>query len=298
MYSIFESELQKIDKKMEDGISMDIPSLFKKIPLEIFSELSLGVPGDYPNIKKWFPLMPSEEVQIHWTGNHGKVLLDQTTKFVKTLISGFSEITNKKLTGSKVLDFGCGWGRIIRLLYKYTSEENIYAVDPWDESIRMCKEKNLKGNFSMIDYLPMSLPFNEKFDLIFAFSVFTHLSEKAAVIAMDTLRKYITDDGVMVITIRPKEYWNVLDKNKNRHGRLAKELLQLHDQYGFAFRSSDYASGGGTPLDSAPVDGVITYGDASMTFKYIENNFMGWEIISVEWDSVDPLQIIVFLKPV
>jgi SAM-dependent methyltransferase len=298
MYSIFESELRKIDKKMEDGISLDIPSLFKKIPLEIFSELSLGVPGDYPNIKKWFPLMPSDEVQNHWTGNFGNVLLGQSIEFVKTLISGFSGITNRNLTNLKVLDFGCGWGRIIRLLYKYISDENIYAVDPWDESIRMCKEKNLKGNFSMIDYLPKSLPFNEKFDLIFAFSVFTHLSEKAALIAMDTLRKYISDDGVLVMTIRPKEYWTVLDKNNNSHGGLAKELIQRHDQYGFAFRSSDYAPDGGTPLDSVPVDGIITYGDASMTFKYIENNFLAWEIISVEWNTIDPLQIIVFLKPV
>lgn len=298
MWSIFEKELRIIDKEMENEISQDIPTLFKKVPLELFGELSLGVPKEFPNIKKWFPTMVSDKVQDHWTGNHGKILLGQTLEFVKILNSGFAEIAGKKASNSKILDYGCGWGRIIRLLYKYTSEENIYAIDPWDESIRICKEHHLKGHLAISDYLPKSLPFNEKFDLIFAFSVFTHLSEKTATIVLNTLRKYITDDGVLIITIRPKEYWHAHDHNNNRGGKLAKEMIQTHDQYGFAFCSSDGAPMDGTPIDGAPIDGDITYGDTSMTLKYINTHFLDWEIKSVEWNALDPLQIILFLIPV
>ena len=43
------------------------------------------------------------------------------------------------------------------------------------------------------------------FDLIYAFSVFTHLSEKTAHIVLSTLRDHIADTGVLVLTIRPKE---------------------------------------------------------------------------------------------
>src|SRR4029077_744564 len=49
-------------------------------------------------------------------------------------------------------------------------------------------------------------------DLIYAFSVFTHLSERAAIMALTTLRRYVARGGLFVITIRPKEYWDQLDR--------------------------------------------------------------------------------------
>ena len=70
--------------------------------------------------------------------------------------------------------------RLIRLLYKYVPVNNIYGVDPWDKSIEICEESNIKANLYISEYIPRTLPTpqNIKFDFIMAFSVFTHLSEK------------------------------------------------------------------------------------------------------------------------
>jgi trans-aconitate methyltransferase len=38
-----------------------------------------------------------------------------------------------RLSDARVLDYGCGRGRLTRLLYKYIPYSRLYALDPWDE---------------------------------------------------------------------------------------------------------------------------------------------------------------------
>jgi SAM-dependent methyltransferase len=283
MLSTFHEELMKIDLEMKEIQLSCIPNLFSKIPLEIFGELLLEIPACYPNIKAFFPTMPTEQVQIHWTGNSGETLLRQSLAFMKTMVAGYMAITGKKIGNASILDYGCGWGRLIRLLYKYAPIESIYAVDPWDRSIKECEAHGVKANLMLSDWVPYSLPFKRKFDLIFAFSVFTHLSEKTAQIVLKTLKEYIADNGVLVITIRPKEYWHI-----HNQGILEPEMIQAHDKGGFAF----------TPQDIPPIDGEITFGDTSISLSYISIHYPQWKVVSIEFNVVDPYQIILFLKPV
>jgi len=234
--------------------------------------------------------MPSTDVQINWTGSHDHTLMTMSLAFMKTIVSTYHEISTKPLNQSTVLDFGCGWGRMLRLLSKYVPSNNLYGVDPWDQSINICNQTGVKANLFISDYLPRTLPTpkNQKFDFIFAFSVFTHLSEKATNLCASTLRDYLNDDGLLAITIRPHEYWNFMLKHspnavtKNE----TMELINYHKTNGFAF----------TPHNIEKIEGDITYGDTSMTLDYIRNNFKGLEIERVEVNEVDLYQVIVFLK--
>lgn len=282
MLSIFDEELMRIDKEISSCDSMDIPHLFHRVPLDVFGKLLLDVPDKYPNLKAFFPTMASDEIQDKWTGAHGESLLQVSLAFIKTLSFGYATLTGKNIENAKILDYGCGWGRLIRLLYKLTPIDNIYGVDAWDKSIQLCGEQGVKGNLAISQYVPRSLPFEDEFDLIFAFSVFTHLSNKTARVVLETLRNYISKDGLLVITIRPREYWNI-----HRNGTYASEMMKIHDETGYAFK----------PHNRPPIDGDITYGDTSMTLDYFENNFPIWKIEKVECNDVDRYQIILFLKP-
>ncbi len=288
MLLMFDEELAKIDKEMVINSSSYIPQLFRRIPLDIFGKLLLDIPNQYPNIKAYFPSMASENIQKSWTGTHGETLVKRSAAFIKTMVYGYSAITGRGIEHASVLDYGCGWGRLIRLLYKFVPINNIYGVDPWDESIKICKQNGVKGNLAISDYLPRSLPFEQQFDLIFAFSVFTHLSEKTTRIVLDTLRKYISKGGVLVITIRPREYWYVHERFYPQQGVMASKMTALHDERGFAF----------SPDNRPPIDGEITYGDTSMALTYIENNFSQWKIATIECNDTDPYQVILFLKAV
>jgi 2-polyprenyl-3-methyl-5-hydroxy-6-metoxy-1,4-benzoquinol methylase len=280
--SMFEEELVSIEDSLRSSSHPDIPELFRKIPLEEFGRLLLDIPDKYLRMKTWFPSMASDEVQDLWTGSHGENLLQQSAAFVRSMIAGYTDISRKAIRDACILDFGCGWGRIIRLLYKIVPVDSIYAVDSWDQSIEVCRQHRVRGHLALSDWVPRSLPFERKFNLIFAFSVFSHLSEKTCSVALSTLRRYIAQDGVLLITMRPKEYWQYHDG-----GVLAASMIKTHDETGFAF----------TPHGRPPIDGDIPFGDTSMSLAYIEANFRQWRILSVEWNKIDPLQILVFLGP-
>ena len=277
----YDAILRAIDARVSATPPDEIPQLLSPLPLAIWGELLLEVPGRYPNLKAFFPSMASEEIQTHWTGNHGTALLGQTIAFVESLVNGYQTMTRRGLEKARVLDFGCGWGRIIRLLYKYVGYENIFAVDPWDEPIALCKQHGVKAHLALSEDVPVVLPFRGPFDLIYAFSVFTHLSEKTTNAVLNTLRRYIADDVVLVITVRPKQYWQV-------HGdAVADRMMAEHDRKGFAF----------VPSNRTPIDGDITYGDTSMSVDYVAANFPRWQVVGEHCNPIDPYQLLLFVRP-
>lgn len=71
----------------------------------------------------------------------------------------------------RVLEFGCGAGRMLRYI-----EAERWGVDINAQCIAWCRE-NLTGNFAVTTTVP-HLPFPDNyFDLIFAGSVFTHIED-------------------------------------------------------------------------------------------------------------------------
>src|SRR5215831_20216859 len=150
--------LKYADSQIKSCLPRHIPDLFVDFPIDLFGLLLLNIPDDYPNLKRYFPLMPSEEVQQQWTGNCGMSLLSQSCAFIKSMVHAWQHHVGRDLISASVLDYGCGWGRLTRLMYKYVPHDNIYAIDPWDISINLCREYGLLGHLAISDYMPRSLP--------------------------------------------------------------------------------------------------------------------------------------------
>lgn len=282
MFDYFQEQLREIEGKILTSPPSEIPRLFEGVPIDVFANLLLAVPDAYPNIRAFLPTMPSEEVQKTWAGADSYTLMVQSLAFIKVLVPRYAAITGREIRDATILDFGCGWGRLTRLLYKYVPTDNLYGVDPWDTSLEECRKHRFRIHLAKSEEIPTTLPFDRKFELIFAFSIFTHLSERTAKAVMNTLRSYIDDKGVLVITIRPVDFWHFMDREK-----VSPDILQQHASRGFAFR----------PHARAPIDGEVTFGDTSMSLAYIREHYPQWRIAWVDWTMNDPFQILVFLQP-
>lgn len=255
----------------------------RQLPLDDFGLLALDMPSsDYPHLSSVLPRMADPKVQRSWTGSDGTVLLAQSLAFVRTLSQGYTELTGQPLGGRRVLDFGVGWGRLIRLMYHYSDPGQLYGCDPWDASLDICRQDGVKCHLAQSDWIPETLPFDTSFDVIYAFSVFTHLSERVTRTALGALEKGLAPGGVLAITIRPVEYWN-------HHSPLQPDarnrLMATHRDKGFTF----------LPHDRDKVDGDITYGDTSMTLEWLQAAAPQLRIRRVDRSMGDPFQLIVML---
>jgi len=283
MFSYAKNVVEMAEAAVESGGVAGALTTLRQLPLDDFGEVFISLPNPaLPNLSSALPRMAAEQTQVNWTGSSGIVLLRQTDTFVRLLAHNYESLSGRKLPSSRILDFGCGYGRIMRALYYFADPENLYGCDPWDISIDICKEDGVLGHFAISDYLPKSLPFEGKFDLIYAFSVFTHLSERATTACLTTMADALAPGGVAAITIRPVEYWD-FDQRFNDEER--KALVANHNDTGFAF----------SPHNRSAVDGDVTYGDTSMTFEYLRSVEPRLHIRKVERTFDDPFQIVVFM---
>jgi SAM-dependent methyltransferase len=270
----------------------DVFAALRDLPIDVVADVMLEIPEDYKHARAAFPEMAADEVQDAWTGNHGHTLLFQSAAFVRAVEAAFLKHTGRSLDRARILDYGCGWGRLLRLMYKFTDPSTLYGCDPWTKSIELCRESRVVANLAVCDYLPKEVPFHDtEFDLIYAFSVFTHLSEDTARTVLSAFRKCISADGLLVITVRPDSYWYV---HNNKTAVVDLLLMhELHRQDKFAFTPHH----GKSEANVTDADGLNTYGDASFSFDYIRTHWLEWKLVGYDVSLLDPYQTIVFLKP-
>ena len=266
-----------------------IPEACAAIPLETFGAIQIDRPESAVPLLDFLPTMPSDDVQVLWTGSSGHVLLAQSVAFVRTLTSNFPGRTARRPADAHLLDFGCGWGRLLRLACKFVRPSRLWGVDPWDRSIAMCEEHHVPGNLRLSNWIPRELDVPDDLDVVYAFSVFTHLPEEIAVIALKTLSRHMVSGGRLLVTIRPIEYWGWHDFAVSAEAGYTRERAEAaHTRRGYTF----------VPHDRAPIEGIVAYGDSSMTVAYAERLAAPLRLVGVELAAVDSLQLVlVFEKP-
>lgn len=279
--SFFLEELVSIDRQIASVADDNIPALFSRIPLEVFSLLAYTEQQQFPNINAWFPSVPGDETMVRYVGACGIPMMSTSAGFVNSMVSMYKEVSSKPLDSANVLDYGVGWGRLVRLMYKYVSVNNLYAVDAWPQSIELCRSLNVKAKYSLVEEEPCAPPFPRiKFDLIYACSVFTHINESPHRAVLKTLHQSLDDDGLLVLTLRPRDFWQIKETDQRTR------LFNDHDGRGFAFLDLGLRPGG---ENSA-------FGDASISYDYVKRNWTDWKVVHIGYSLHDFMQTRVFLK--
>ena len=105
------------------------------------------------------------------------------------------------LNSKRILDWGCGPGRIIRHLPEIIGNNcEYYGTDYNKKSIEWC-EKNLKDIVFNQNSLQAVLPYDDNYmDVIYGISIFTHLSEQLHYDWYHELYRILKSNGIMFLT--------------------------------------------------------------------------------------------------
>jgi len=116
----------------------------------------------------------------------------------------------------RILEFGCNNARVLRHFIDHTKDNEIWGCDIDSKPVTWCQE-SLSPPFNFfVNTTQPSLPFKENyFDLIYAYSIFTHIDDLFFTWILE-LKRLISDTGLIFITLHDENSVNFGIENPSR----------------------------------------------------------------------------------
>jgi SAM-dependent methyltransferase len=284
--------------KAIDGACAEAPSdvryaLFRDLDDDVWALLLTQQYQLYPHIREFLPSMPEAAIQEAWNGASGLAQARQSRSFYARMRASYERHCERPLAQSCVLDFGCGWGRLTRYVLRDVAPGRLFGCDPVEEILEVCRVHRVPATFAVSAVLPERLPFDERFDLAFAFSVFTHLSEVAHERCLGALHRSLRPGGILIVTIRPLDWLSRSPPLRPLLDALGPDAQAALAGPGYWFVPHFTDS----PHPQANADGEMHYGEAVATMAYVRERWSKWfELVESGIQLEDLHQVILTLR--
>lgn len=228
-----------------------------------------------PTPRQRVPVLPPEDIISVTGGGEPDYLIGHAFEFKHALVDLLSTYSVPLGPDTKILDFGCGWGRVLRVFLNDVMACNLYGADPLPNLIDAA-EATLKHPDIRLTVIPQRPPSElpgETFNLIYAYSVFSHLSEATANAWILEFERILAPGGLIALTTRPRAHiprWATVDVNADLNAAEYKSMfgdgvddLARYDNGEFVF----HAGRGGHGLTSE------NYGEAVVSPEYVKKKW-------------------------
>ena len=290
---LFGEELDRIEAALE-GAGPEGYALFRELDDDLWSLLLTKEYSEWPRIRAFLPDLPEPALQQMWNGTSGPALAAQSVCFYRKLKEMQGTHGAGPLAESRILDFGCGWGRLTRMLGRDLEPGNLYGCDPVESILQISRDSRVPARLGRSDFLPESLPFEEKFDLIFAFSVFTHISEAAHFASLKAIHGGLAENGLFVVTVRPPAYIDFNPLMQPAIDRLGPDYLAKLREPRYVFVPHETE---GHPQFDDAADDPMSYGETVITLPYVREKWADlFDLVDVSVLTGDMYQVALTLR--
>jgi SAM-dependent methyltransferase len=195
---------------------------------------------------------PARRKRVHGDANADGFVINGYSTFRK-LDCVLGEHGRRWADCSRIIDWGCGCGRVFRYLPR-EAQARLVGVDIDGDNIEWCRRSFPEAEFHAVALSPpMPLP-SSAFDLVLGVSVFTHLREEAQHSWLKELSRICRSGGLLLVTI---------------HGPAAGARASLSEQQYRLWAGSGFiATGLNVDLSGAIADDAY-YVDSLHTHDYV-----------------------------
>jgi SAM-dependent methyltransferase len=190
-------------------------------------------------------------------------------------VDRFSKTSSPKMSpGCRVLDIGCGWGRITRFFARDFLPSSIFGIDIDPDAIAICKSLGVNGTF-IVTKPSEGLPFPENyFQVITASSVFTHLPENVATKLVHELSRVAAPGCIFVFTVEDEYLLSLIAQLGENPASPRWQLLSKYKNDIHCLKR-DYKEGNYIYLttNDEAVRSSSVYGDAIVSKEWVLKNW-------------------------
>ena len=223
-----------------------------------------------------FPAFPAPDLQAAFVGSSNESALHEGMEFYKQVRNSVTNLRGAVHPATdRFLDFGCGWGRYLRIFRKDFDPANMYGVDVDPTVLDSCSECGVPGQLQVIEPSGFLAYPEGFFDQVVAYSVFTHLPERVHLHWVREISRVMKPGGVFALTLQPARFLEHIeelahsepkgpwDANLRRFSRQAQDFKNDFDDGRFV-----YVPTGGGDYRSADV-----YGEAVVPLAWVRRHW-------------------------
>lgn len=258
------NEFYEINNRLKDGLTLKDLQNFDD---QFWFWMNTKGYREHKNLQNIISPLPSDEIQIRLTGVSGDVSLRHAFNQYMTIkeLLGHQKLKISDL--DSILDFGCGYGRILRFFTKDGVNTKLHGTDIDTGLVEWCRRNNKFGEYYINTPWPPTDFEEDKFSLIFAFSVFSHLSEKSHLCWLEEMHRILKPNGLLIFTI-----WAHPSKTRTYHEPHFPEYDKLIQDY----ENNKYC------YSNLLYNGSDTYGEALIPLAYMKEKWIkDFEILEI-----------------
>lgn len=235
----------------------------------------------YPNLKQKLPSIADESTQKNYNSQSGFDLLNRARLSCDKIMK-LNQLygTKPNIKDNKILDFGVGWGRIIRFFLKEVPQNQLFGCDTSPVIIDTFKKLNIPVEVKKSEGLPDRLPFEDNsFDIVYSNSVFTHLSEESTKKCFDVIHQVLKPKGLFYFTTWSPNY-------------------VMHSPKMTALKVKPHFKHEDARFDFLPANGTHPFfGATFISYPYMQKHWTEqFEILKVEMQTFALNQIVILLR--
>jgi SAM-dependent methyltransferase len=186
-----------------------------KTPLEEVGQIEVKIVGSdvcLPRIQQRISFPEFELIYLVVGGGNIPQFLGTGAADLKSIKTLLNEAKFELKPGSRVLDWGCGCGRVARHWERHTGSIDLYGCDINAQLVNWCKENIPFGSFTRSELIP-PLPFPDNyFDVIYGISVFTHLLFETQYLWMAEIWRLLKPGGMAILTAQGPSMFPIIAK--------------------------------------------------------------------------------------